>query len=323
MSKQKYSGIGGQAVIEGIMMKNEEKYSVAVRKPNGEIDVMESEYLSMTDKYPFLKLPFLRGIISFYDSMALGMKCLSHSASFYEDDEGAEPGAVEKALTKLFGDKVEQVLSALVMVFSFAVALFIFVALPTILLNFLKTRLSISSSMLAFLEGVLRILIFVLYIKLISRAKDIRRTFEYHGAEHKCINCVEHGLDLTVENVLASSKEHKRCGTSFIVYVMMISIFLFMFLQFDSLWLKVLSRLLLIPVIAGISYEVLRLVGLCDNPLTKILFIPGMWMQGLTTKEPDAEEVEVAIAAVEKVFDWRAFQKEHFTENVHAGNKTT
>lgn len=323
MSKQKYSGIGGQAVIEGIMMKNEEKYSVAVRKPNGEIDVMESEYLSMTDKYPFLKLPFLRGIVSFYDSMALGMKCLSHSASFYEDDEGAEPGAVEKALTKLFGDKVEQVLSALVMVFSFAAALFIFVALPTILLNFLKTRLSISSSMLAFLEGVLRILIFVLYIKLISRAKDIRRTFEYHGAEHKCINCVEHGLDLTVENVLASSKEHKRCGTSFIVYVMMISIFLFMFLQFDSLWLKVLSRLLLIPVIAGISYEVLRLVGLFDNPLTHILFIPGMWMQGLTTKEPDAEEVEVAIAAVEKVFDWRAFQKEHFTENVHAGNKTT
>lgn len=323
MSKQKYSGIGGQAVIEGIMMKNEEKYSVAVRKPNGEIDVMESEYLSLTDKYPFLKLPFLRGIVSFYDSMALGMKCLSHSASFYEDDEGAEPGAVEKALTKLFGDKVEQVLSALVMVFSFAAALFIFVALPTILLNFLKTRLSISSSMLAFLEGVLRILIFVLYIKLISRAKDIRRTFEYHGAEHKCINCVEHGLDLTVENVLASSKEHKRCGTSFIVYVMMISIFLFMFLQFDSLWLKVLSRLLLIPVIAGISYEVLRLVGLFDNPLTKILFIPGMWMQGLTTKEPDAEEVEVAIAAVEKVFDWRAFQKEHFTENVHAGNKAT
>ena len=323
MSKQKYSGIGGQAVIEGIMMKNEEKYSVAVRKPNGEIDVMESEYLSMTDKYPFLKLPFLRGIVSFYDSMALGMKCLSHSASFYEDDEGAEPGAVEKALTKLFGDKVEQVLSALVMVFSFAAALFIFVALPTILLNFLKTRLSISSSMLAFLEGVLRILIFVLYIKLISRAKDIRRTFEYHGAEHKCINCVEHGLDLTVENVLLSSKEHKRCGTSFIVYVMMISIFLFMFLQFDSLWMKVLARLLLIPVIAGISYEVLRLVGMVDNALTRILFIPGMWMQGLTTKEPDAEEVEVAIAAVEKVFDWRAFQKEHFTENVHAGNKTT
>ena len=314
MSKQKYSGIGGQAVIEGIMMKNEEKYSVAVRKPNGEIDVMESEYLSMTDKYPFLKLPFLRGIVSFYDSMALGMKCLSHSASFYEDDEGAEPGAVEKALTKLFGDKVEQVLSALVMVFSFAAALFIFVALPTILLNFLKTRLSISSSMLAFLEGVLRILIFVLYIKLISRAKDIRRTFEYHGAEHKCINCVEHGLDLTVENVLLSSKEHKRCGTSFIVYVMMISIFLFMFLQFDSLWMKVLARLLLIPVIAGISYEVLRLVGMVDNALTRILFIPGMWMQGLTTKEPDAEEVEVAIAAVEKVFDWRAFQREHFLE---------
>ena len=164
------------------------------------------------------------------------------------------------------------------------------------------------------MEGLLRILIFVIYIKLISRAKDIRRTFEYHGAEHKCINCVEHGLDLTVENVMASSKEHKRCGTSFIVYVMMISIFLFMFLRFDSLYLKLLSRLLLIPVIAGISYEVLRLVGMVDNPITRLLFIPGMWMQGLTTKEPDRSEVEVAIAAVERVLDWKAFQKKAFPE---------
>lgn len=313
MEKQVYSGIGGQAVIEGIMMKNKEDYSVAVRKPDGSIDVIQGEYLSLTDKYPFFRLPFLRGILSFYDSMALGMKCLSHSASFYEDDEGSEPGKLEQFLDKLFGEKVEQVLSALVMVFSFALALFIFVALPTILLSFVKKFLPIESA-LAFLEGLLRILIFVLYIKLISRAKDIRRTFEYHGAEHKCINCVEHGLDLTVDNVMASSKEHKRCGTSFIVYVMMISIFLFMFLHFDSLYLKILSRLLLIPVIAGISYEVLRLVGMVDNPLTRLLFIPGMWMQGLTTKEPERDEVEVAIAAVERVFDWRAFQKKAFPE---------
>lgn len=313
MEKQVYSGIGGQAVIEGIMMKNKEDYSVAVRKPDGSIDVIQGEYLSLTDKYPFFRLPFLRGILSFYDSMALGMKCLSHSASFYEDDEGSEPGKLEQFLDKLFGEKVEQVLSALVMVFSFAMALFIFVALPTILLSFVKKFLPIESAP-AFLEGLLRILIFVLYIKLISRAKDIRRTFEYHGAEHKCINCVEHGLDLTVDNVMASSKEHKRCGTSFIVYVMMISIFLFMFLHFDSLYLKILSRLLLIPVIAGISYEVLRLVGMVDNPLTRLLFIPGMWMQGLTTKEPERDEVEVAIAAVERVFDWRAFQKKAFPE---------
>jgi len=313
LKKQVYSGIGGQAVIEGIMMKNKEDYSVAVRKPDGSIDVIQGEYLSLTDKYPFFRLPFLRGILSFYDSMALGMKCLSHSASFYEDDEGSEPGKLEQFLDKLFGEKVEQVLSALVMVFSFAMALFIFVALPTILLSFVKKFLPIESA-LAFLEGLLRILIFVLYIKLISRAKDIRRTFEYHGAEHKCINCVEHGLDLTVDNVMASSKEHKRCGTSFIVYVMMISIFLFMFLHFDSLYLKILSRLLLIPVIAGISYEVLRLVGMVDNPLTRLLFIPGMWMQGLTTKEPERDEVEVAIAAVERVFDWRAFQKKAFPE---------
>ena len=315
MEKQVYSGIGGQAVIEGIMMKNKEDYSVAVRKPDGSIDVIQGEYLSLTDKYPFFRLPFLRGILSFYDSMALGMKCLSHSASFYEDDEGSEPGKLEQFLDKLFGEKVEQVLSALVMVFSFAMALFIFVALPTILLSFVKKFLPIESA-LAFLEGLLRILIFVLYIKLISRAKDIRRTFEYHGAEHKCINCVEHGLDLTVDNVMASSKEHKRCGTSFIVYVMMISIFLFMFLHFDSLYLKILSRLLLIPVIAGISYEVLRLVGMVDNPLTRLLFSPGMWMQGLTTKEPERDEVEVAIAAVERVFDWRAFQKKAFPEKV-------
>jgi len=315
LEKQVYSGIGGQAVIEGIMMKNKEDYSVAVRKPDGSIDVIQGEYLSLTDKYPFFRLPFLRGILSFYDSMALGMKCLSHSASFYEDDEGSEPGKLEQFLDKLFGEKVEQVLSALVMVFSFAMALFIFVALPTILLSFVKKFLPIESA-LAFLEGLLRILIFVLYIKLISRAKDIRRTFEYHGAEHKCINCVEHGLDLTVDNVMASSKEHKRCGTSFIVYVMMISIFLFMFLHFDSLYLKILSRLLLIPVIAGISYEVLRLVGMVDNPLTRLLFIPGMWMQGLTTKEPERDEVEVAIAAVERVFDWRAFQKKAFPEKV-------
>jgi len=313
LKKQVYSGIGGQAVIEGIMMKNKEDYSVAVRKPDGSIDVIQGEYLSLTDKYPFFRLPFLRGILSFYDSMALGMKCLSHSASFYEDDEGSEPGKLEQFLDKLFGEKVEQVLSALVMVFSFAMALFIFVALPTILLSFVKKFLPIESA-LAFLEGLLRILIFVLYIKLISRAKDIRRTFEYHGAEHKCINCVEHGLDLTVDNVMASSKEHKRCGTSFIVYVMMISIFLFMFLRFDSLYLKILSRLLLIPVIAGISYEVLRLVGMVDNPVTRLLFIPGMWMQGLTTKEPERDEVEVAIAAVERVFDWRAFQKKAFPE---------
>ena len=313
MEKQVYSGIGGQAVIEGIMMKNKEDYSVAVRKPDGSIDVIQGEYLSLTDKYPFFRLPFLRGILSFYDSMALGMKCLSHSASFYEDDEGSEPGKLEQFLDKLFGEKVEQVLSALVMVFSFAMALFIFVALPTILLSFVKKFLPIESA-LAFLEGLLRILIFVLYIKLISRAKDIRRTFEYHGAEHKCINCVEHGLDLTVDNVMASSKEHKRCGTSFIVYVMMISIFLFMFLHFDSLYLKILSRLLLIPVIAGISYEVLRLVGMVDNPITRLLFIPGMWMQGLTTKEPERDEVEVAIAAVERVFDWKAFQKKAFPE---------
>ena len=309
--KQIYSGIGGQAVIEGIMMKNGRNYSVGVRKPDGSIEVKKAEYVSLTERYPVLRLPLIRGVFSFADSMVLGMRCLSYSASFFEDDEGSEPSRFEAWLDRVFGEKVEMVLTSVVIAFSFLAALLIFVVLPTFLLSFLKPFVA-SETLIALLEGLLRVLIFIVYIKLISRTKDIARTFQYHGAEHKCINCVEHGLPLTVENVLASSKEHKRCGTSFIVYVMMISILLFMLLRFDVLWMKLLSRIILIPVIAGVSYEVLRLVGTRDNFLTRLLFIPGMWMQGLTTSEPDREEVEVAIAAVEAVFDWREFEQEHF-----------
>lgn len=311
--RQRYSGIGGQAVIEGIMMKNGEDYAVAVRKPNGEIEVKKEKYRALPDRYPLLRMPFLRGIFSFADAMVLGMRCLSYSASFFEDDADSEPSRLERWLIGVFGERLEAVLSAVVIAFSFVAALLLFVLLPTLAVNFLS-RWIVSESGRALLEGLLRVLIFVLYIRLISKAPDIRRTFEYHGAEHKCINCVEHGLPLTVENVMASSKEHKRCGTSFLVYVMMISILLFMLLRFDTLWLRLLSRLLLIPVIAGISYELLRVVGIYDNLLTELLFIPGMWMQGLTTTEPDAEEVAVAIAATEEVFDWREYLRKREQE---------
>lgn len=311
--RQRYSGIGGQAVIEGIMMKNGEDYAVAVRKPNGEIEVKKEKYRALPDRYPLLRMPFLRGIFSFADAMVLGMRCLSYSASFFEDDADSEPSRLERWLIGVFGERLEAVLSAVVIAFSFVAALMLFVLLPTLAVNFLS-RWIVSESGRALLEGLLRVLIFVLYIRLISKAPDIRRTFEYHGAEHKCINCVEHGLPLTVENVMASSKEHKRCGTSFLVYVMMISILLFMLLRFDTLWLRLLSRLLLIPVIAGISYELLRVVGIYDNLLTELLFIPGMWMQGLTTTEPDAEEVAVAIAATEAVFDWREYLRKREQE---------
>ncbi len=311
---QIYSGIGGQAVIEGMMMRNGQRYSVGVRKPDGSIGVMEDTYLSMTDKHPFLKAPLIRGVFSFVDSMVLGMRCLTFSASFLEDDpEDAEkePTKFEAWLDRTFGDKLEPVLETIVMVFSFVVAMLLFVIFPTWIAGFLKPLLP-HASLLGLIEGVIRVLLFIIYIKVISRTPDIARTFQYHGAEHKCINCVEHGLPLTGDNVAASSKEHKRCGTSFIVYVMLISILLFMVIRVDTLWMRLLSRIILIPVIAGVSFEVLRLVGTHDNALTRLLFIPGMWMQGLTTREPDRDEIEVAIAAVERVFDWRAFEKQTF-----------
>lgn len=309
--RQIYSGIGGQAVIEGIMMKNVDRYSIAVRKENGEIEIMEDSYVSFCKRHPWLNIPFIRGVFSFGDSMVVGMKSLTYSASFFEDDEDSKPSKFELWLDKVFGEKLEKVLSGLVIAFSFIVGILIFVLLPTYLAGIVK-RYTDSHVIIASLEGIIRVLLFIIYIKLISRTEDIRRTFQYHGAEHKCINCVEHGLPLTVDNVAKSSKEHKRCGTSFIVYVMLISILLFMFIDSDRVIVKFISRIILIPVIAGISYEVLRFAGFSNNVLSRALSVPGMWMQGLTTKEPDNEQIEVAIAAVEKVFDWRKFEKDQF-----------
>ena len=302
----KYSGIGGQAVIEGIMMKNGDDYATAVRKPDGEIEVARGRYVSLTEKVKFFSLPFVRGVFSFADSMIIGMKTLTWSAGFFEDDESTEPGKFELWLDRVFGEKLEAALMSLVMVISVVLAIVIFMVFPMLLSRVLHPLIP-SETVMAILEGILRILIFICYIKLISRMEDIRRTFMYHGAEHKCINCIEHGMELNVENVRRSSKEHKRCGTSFLLIVMVISILFFMVIRVDNLWLRIVSRIVLIPVIAGVSYEFLRLAGRSESRLVNLLSRPGLWMQGLTTSEPDDSMIEVAIRAVETVFDWRAY----------------
>lgn len=309
----KYSGIGGQAVIEGIMMKNKQEYATAVRKPDGEIEVKKDTYISLTEKVKLFSLPFVRGVFSFADSMILGMRTLTFSAGFFEDDEDAEPGRVEKWLEDKLGENLEKVLMSAVMVFSVIAAIAIFMVLPLGISSLLRP-IVVSDTWMAFFEGLIRLAIFIIYIKLISNMEDIRRTFMYHGAEHKCINCIEHGMELNVDNVRASSKQHKRCGTSFLIIVMMISIVFFMVVRVEGFVPRVLSRLVLIPVIAGVSYEFLRLAGRSDSAVVNLLSKPGLWMQNMTTKEPDDAMIEVAIAAVNAVFDWKTYLRENFPE---------
>lgn len=298
------SGIGGQAVIEGIMMKNKDRYSVAVRKPDNTIEVVEHEYVSLMEKYAILKLPILRGVASFVESLIIGMKTLTYSASFYEDEE--EPGKAERAAVRIFGDKLDSILSGITICISIILAVLIFMVSPYFVSSLFKKYI-VSNTLLAILEGVIRLIIFLLYIFLISRMNDIKRVFMYHGAEHKCINCIEHGMELNVENVRKSSKHHKRCGTSFLLVVMIISIIFFIFIRVDSPALRVIVRVLLVPVIAGVSYEFIRLAGKSESRIVDILSRPGMWLQMLTTSEPTDDMIEVAIKAVEKVFDWKAY----------------
>lgn len=300
------SGIGGQAVLEGIMMKNKEKYSVAVRKPDGQIEVRTKVYRSIAGDSKWAKLPLIRGVVNFIDSLILGMESLSYSASFYDDEEEQEPGKFEKFLVKLFGEKAEKVVMGCTVAFSVIMAVAIFMVLPYYISGIFRNFI-VSNTLLAVLEGVIRLGLFTLYVVLISCMKDIKRTYMYHGAEHKCINCIERGRELNVKNVRKSSRYHARCGTSFLFIVMVISIVFFIFIRVESPILRVVFRILLVPVIAGVSYEFIRLAGRSDNPLMKVLSLPGKAMQKLTTREPDDDMIEVAIAAVEAVFDWKAF----------------
>ena len=310
----RYSGIGGQAVMEGIMMKNADKYSVAVRKPDNEIEVKVEDY-NLGQRFKTIrKLPILRGVFSFIDSLYLGMSTLMYSASFFEeeqeDSDSTETLSEEGKAKKEAKEKKENdVLMAGTVVVSVVMAIAIFFALPYFLSTFFQKFIS-SDVVIALLEGIIRLAIFIVYILLISLTPDIKRVFMYHGAEHKCINCIEHGLELNVENVRKSSKLHKRCGTSFLIIVMLVSIVFFMFIRVDSKLLRLVLRLILIPVIAGVSYEFIRLAGRYDNPIVDLFSKPGLWMQRITTKEPDDDMIEVGIASVEAVFDWKAWQKE-------------
>lgn len=310
----KSSNIGGQAVLEGIMMKHDDEYAVAVRKPDGDIVVQKEVYKSVIPYEKLTKIPFVRGGFNFIDSMVLGVKTLLFSAEFFEEEEETVELSEEEAKKR---EKQESVIMGATVAFSVVAAVAIFMILPYFLTSFLKPLIP-SYFVRTVIEGFVRIAIFVVYILLISRMKDIQRTYMYHGAEHKCINCIEHGLPLTVENVRISSRQHKRCGTSFLFLVMAVSIILFMLIHVESPVMRVLVRILLLPVIAGVSYEVLKLAGRSDNFLVNLISKPGLAIQKLTTKEPDDSMIEVAIQAVEAVFDWRAYEAENFgtSENI-------
>lgn len=307
--------IGGQAVIEGVMMKNMDRYAVSVRKPNGKIETKVEECVSFAEKHPLFQLPIFRGMVNFLESMVIGMKTLNYSASFYEDEEEQTESRTEQFLEKFLGEKAEKIIMGIVLVFSLAISIGLFMILPYIASEALG-KLIRNEYVILFMEGIIRIAIFLGYIVLISRMEDIKRVFMYHGAEHKTINCLEAGVPLTPENVDNFSRLHKRCGTSFIFIVMIISMVFFFFIRVDTIWLRIILRLLFLPLVAGVSYEFIRLAGSSDHPLVQIFSKPGLALQRLTTKEPDHSMIEVAIASVEGVFDWR-----EYLENLHKGEQ--
>ncbi len=303
----KSSNIGGQAVLEGIMMKNGPKYAVAVRKPNGEIEVKVDEYKSAIKWEKLTKIPFIRGTFNFIDSLVLGMKTLTYSASFWEEETDEVITETEAQKQK----KKDDIIMGVTMALSLVIAIVLFMLVPYFISDLFAGVIQ-SRFLRTVLESVIKILIFIIYIVAVSKMKDIQRTFMYHGAEHKCINCIENGLELNVENVKRSSKKHKRCGTSFLIFVMIVSIVIFFFIAVESKVLRIVLRLALLPVIAGISYELIKLAGSSNNPIIELMSKPGLAMQKLTTKEPEDDMIEVAIKAVEAVFDWRAYLEENF-----------
>lgn len=309
------SGIGGQAVLEGIMMRNKDKYAVAVRKTDKTIALDVKTYKGMTEGKKFISLPFVRGVFNFIDSMVLGIKTLTYSASFFEEEEDVEPGKFEKWLMDKLGEKLEKVVMGFTVALSVVLAVVLFMLLPLFIADLCERFIpGVGEAQVPVIEGIMKMIIFVAYLLLISLMKDIQRTFMYHGAEHKCINCIENGKILNVDNVRESSRLHKRCGTSFMLIVLVISIIFFMVIRTDIAWLQYVIRILLIPVIAGISYEFIKKAGSSDNKIINILSKPGMWMQKITTKEPTDDMIEVAIKAVEAVFDWKEYLKENGIE---------
>lgn len=317
----KSSNIGGQAVMEGIMMRHGDVYSVAVRKPDKEIEVKVEDYKSIIKNRKFLKLPIIRGVFNFIDSLVVGTKCLMYSATFFEDEEEFEKRknltGEEKQKQEAKKEKEDKFLMTLTVGISIVFSVGLFMVLPYLLASLLH-KVGVSETGVTLAEACVRIVLFLAYMLLISKMEDIQRVFMYHGAEHKCINCVEHGKPLTVDNVMESSRLHKRCGTSFLFFVIIVSIVFFLgffaVVPVHTMWLRVLIRILLVPVIAGISYEFIRLAGNSENKAVAVLSKPGMALQQLTTKEPTPDMAEVAITAVEAVFDWKAYLRENFPE---------
>ena len=299
----KTSGIGGQAVIEGIMMRNKDKYSIAVRKPDNEIEVVVKESQPITEKYKWLKLPVIRGVVCFVDSLVMGVSTLTYSASFYDDPAEQKTTKADELGKAIFKDKLESVLMAFTVVLAVVIALGLFMFLPYIISRLLVKFLS-SQFVLNLVEGLVRVLIFIAYLALVSHMKDVGRTFMYHGAEHKCINCIENGYSLTADNVMKSSRFHKRCGTSFMVLMLIVGILVGLFVPvapFGIGFLRPVFKILLLPVSCGIGYELIKICGKHDNAATRIIAAPGLWAQRITTKEPDDTMIEVAIEAIKAV----------------------
>lgn len=301
--------IGGQAVLEGVMMKGPKSYALAVRKPNKEIEVKVTDYVSLGERYKALQIPIIRGIVNFLESLYIGMKTLMDSSEFVEKEESTGTSssgneAADKKTNEESGSSTAYLVGTLIV--SLIIAVGVFMLLPAFIANFLY-KLTDSDLLVNLCEGILRLVIFLGYVIAISFMEDIKRTYMYHGAEHKTINCMEAGDDLTVENVKKHTRFHKRCGTSFVFIVMFISIVVFMFVRTDVMWMRLLSRVLLVPLIAGISYEFIRYAGKHNNACSNVLSAPGLWVQRLTTKEPDDSMIEVAIKSIEGVIDWHEY----------------
>lgn len=295
--------MGGQAVIEGVMMRGKSMYAMAVRNSSGEIVVEKEKTDGSLYTNRFFKLPIIRGVVSFVTSLIIGTKILMRSAEIAGDDieYDEEPSKFEKFLQDKFGEKFNDILIYLSVTVSIILGIAIFFLLPTFLGSFFKNF--IPTWALGVVEGILRIVIFLVYIFIISRMKEIQRVFQYHGAEHKTINCYESGEELTVENIKKHTRLHKRCGTSFLFIVMLVSMVLFIFVRVDTIWLRMLSRLLFVPVVAGISYEIIRWAGSSDSPIVKIVSFPGFCIQRITTAEPDDKQIETAVAALKGVLE--------------------
>lgn len=296
------TSIGGQAVLEGVMMRGPKDIATAVRKSDGEIVIDKKPVSSIIQKYKFLKIPVLRGVVNFIESMVVGVKCLMFSADLYdvEGEEAYEPSKFEKWLDDKFGDKIKDIAIYAAVVIALIMGVGLFMLLPTVLVGFLKPLIH-HTVLLNLAEGVVRMLIFLVYMLLVSRMRDIQRVFEYHGAEHKTIAAYEHGEELTVENARKYTRLHPRCGTSFLLIVMVISIIFFSFLRWDNAFQRIVFRLLLLPVVAGVSYEIIKFAGRSKNKCVALLTKPGLWLQKLTTREPDDSQLEVAIAALKAV----------------------